>query len=87
MKYDSEGCYHNPELRIEHTRLERIDISDEDYNHLLDVYSELADLPLETRRALQAHENARMCGEITEQEYRERRAEYLLNIVGVEYEV
>jgi hypothetical protein len=41
--YDSEGNYHNPELRIEHTRLERIDISDDDYNHLLEVYAEVAD--------------------------------------------
>jgi hypothetical protein len=43
MKYDSEGNYHNPELRIEHTRLERTDISNDEYNHLLNVYAEIAD--------------------------------------------
>jgi hypothetical protein len=82
MKYDSEGCYHNPELRIEHTRLERIDISDDNYNHLIDVYAEIADMPLETRRAFQAHENARMCGEITEREYRALRALHMLRIMN-----
>ena len=41
--YTDMGEYHNPELRIEHTRLERTDISNDEYNHLLDVYAEIAD--------------------------------------------